>query len=52
MFTASAIVPLLVISTNVMIAIRNNGTVTPATSSANTSLGSGHCTRVEERTFM
>src|SRR5690606_17103627 len=47
-----AIVPLLVISTNVMIAIRSSGTLTPATVSANTSLGFGHGTGVDSRTFM
>ena len=37
--TARAIVPLLVINTKVMIAIKSNGTETPKTVSAKTSLG-------------
>src|SRR5262245_7324646 len=36
----------------VMIAIRNSGTLRPNTSSANTSLGFGHGSVVEMRTFM
>ncbi|MNL34174.1 hypothetical protein D3C87_1561340 [compost metagenome] len=50
--TAIAMVPLLVISTNVMMAIRISGTCRPAISSANTSLGLGHGTVVDIRTVM
>src|SRR5438309_2170400 len=47
-----AIVPLLVISTIVMIAIRMRGMSVPAMFNANTSLGFGQGTVVEIRTFM
>src|SRR3972149_8318052 len=47
-----AIVPLLVIRTKVMIAIRSSGMSWPPTCSAKTSLGLGHGTVVDSRTFM
>ncbi len=47
-----AIVPLLVISTNVMMAIRISGRSVPAMVSANTSLALGQGTIVEARTVM
>jgi hypothetical protein len=45
-------VPLLVIRMNVMIAMSSNGTWTPPTVSANTSLGFGQGTVVDMRTDM
>ncbi|MCY1186648.1 hypothetical protein D9M73_275400 [compost metagenome] len=48
--TAIAMVPLLVISTKVMMAISNSGISAPPTCSANTSLGFGHGTVVAMRT--
>tara|TARA_B100000530_G_scaffold321823_1_gene256284 strand:+ start:290 stop:592 length:303 start_codon:yes stop_codon:yes gene_type:complete len=42
-----AIVPLLVISTNVIIAISNRGTLVPKTVNPKTSLGYGHGTTVD-----
>src|SRR3954471_13889886 len=50
--TAIAIVPLLLIRTNVMMAIRISGIDVPPTVSANTSLGFGHGTVVDIRTVM
>src|SRR5690606_3495600 len=47
-----AIVPLLVIRTKVMIAISRSGTSTPNACKPKTSLGFGHGTAVEMRTFM
>ena len=47
-----AIVPLLEISTKVMMAIRISGTFWPPMCSANTSLGLGHGTRVDMRAVM
>jgi hypothetical protein len=47
-----ALVPLLLISTKVMMAISIKGTSVPPTFSANTSLGLGHGTVVELRTDM
>src|SRR5262245_237836 len=47
-----AIVPLLVMRTNVMMAISRSGTSAPPTCSAKTSLGFGHCSVVDMRTFM
>ena len=44
--------PLLVIRMNVMMPISSNGTLKPNTVRANTSLGFGHATGVEIRTFM
>ena len=46
------LVPLLVIKTMVMIAMRSSGTLRPAISSANTLLGSGQVAVVDMRTFM
>ncbi len=46
------IVPLLVIRSNVMMPMSSSGTLTPKTSRPNTSLGLGHGTGVEMRTFM
>jgi len=51
-FTAIAIVPLLVISTKVMIAISSSGTCVAPTCSANTSLGLGHWAVIDARTVM
>src|SRR3954447_25015117 len=51
-FTAIAMVPLLLISTKVMIAIRMSGMSWPPMLSENTWLGLGHGTVVEMRTFM
>src|SRR5258707_3426810 len=45
-------VPLLLISTNVMMAIRMSGMLLPAIVSANTSLGLGHVAVVPIRTVM
>ena len=50
--TASAIVPLLLISTKVMMAISSSGTSLPNMVSEKTSLGFGHGTVVEVRTIM
>jgi hypothetical protein len=50
--TAIAMVPLELISTKVMMAIRMSGIDSPAIVSANTSLGFGHCTVVDMRTVM
>src|SRR6516165_8045490 len=52
MFTAIAMVPLLVMSTMVMIAIRISGMRLPRISSAKTSLTFGQGTVVDIRTFM
>src|SRR6516162_1359824 len=52
MFTAIAMVPLLVMSTMVMIAIRMSGMRLPPISNAKTSLTFGQGTVVEIRTFM
>jgi hypothetical protein len=52
MLTAMAIVPLLVIRMNVMMAIRMSGIGSPPKDRAKTSLGFGHGTRVEARTFI
>src|ERR1700712_727696 len=45
-------VPLLLISTNVMIAISSKGTLRPNSVSEKTSLGFGHGTTVDMRTVM
>src|SRR3546814_17915183 len=50
--TAIAIVPLLLMRTKVMIAIRISGIDWPAIVSANTSLAFGHGTVVDDRTVM
>jgi hypothetical protein len=47
-----AIVPLLLIKTKVMMAIRMRGNVVPPIVRANTSLGFGHGTVVDIRTVM
>lgn len=47
-----AIVPLLLMSTNVMMAISRSGTSTPPTESPNTLDGSGHGAVVDMRTVM
>jgi hypothetical protein len=45
-------VPLLVIKTNVIIAINNNGTAVPPTCNEKTSLVFGHSTTVDALPFM
>ena len=47
-----AMVPLLEMRMNVMMAINSSGTEVPPTDSANTSLGFGHSTVVDVRTVM
>ncbi len=47
-----ASIPLILIAIMTFVLISSSGTLTPNTSSANTSLGFGHGTGVDTRTFM